>query len=105
MGVGPLETTKPKSVTAGVRWRGQWNVVRFGRNEWEFEIQVVKDSMVDGHEPVKLKLYSLGLKPFDESDFVIVDIGSLEDIEVPLMLLCIRQWVVNVARNGGLIVR
>ena len=103
--MGPLETTKPKSVTAGIQQRGQWDVVRFERNEWEFEIQVVKDLMVDGHELVKLELHSLGSKPFDESNFIIVDIGSLEDIEVPLMLLCMRRRVVNVAGNGGLIVR
>ena len=32
-GVGSLEMTKPKSVTAGIWWRGQWDVVRFGRDK------------------------------------------------------------------------
>ena len=89
----------------GIRWRGQWDVVGFGRNKWEFEIQVVKDSMVDGCELVKLELCSLGSEPFDESNFVVMEIGSLEDIEVSLTLLCVRRWVVNVARNGRLIIR
>ena len=46
-GVGSLEMTKPKSVTAGIRRRGQWDVVRFGGDKWELEVQVIKDTMVD----------------------------------------------------------
>ena len=76
-GVGSLEMTKPKPVMAGVRQRGQWDIVRFEGNKQEFEIQVIKDSMVDGHEPVKLELRSLGSEPFDKSDFVIMEIGLL----------------------------
>ena len=76
-GAGSLEMTKPKPVMAGVRQRGQWDIVRFRGNKQEFEIQVVKDSMVDGCELVKLKLHSLGSEPFDKSDFVIMEIGSL----------------------------
>ena len=102
---GSLEMTKLKSVMAGVRQRGQCDVVGFRGNKREFEIQVVKDSMVDGCELVKLKLRSLGLEPFDESDFIVMEIGSLKDIDVLLTLLCVCQWVVNVTGNGGLIIR
>ena len=104
-GAGLLETTKPKSVTVGIQRRGQWDVVGFGWDKWEFEIQVVKDLMVDGREPVKLELHSLSLEPFEESDFVVMEIGLLEDVDVPLTLLCVRQRVVDMTRNGGLIVR
>ena len=76
-GAGSLEMTKPKPVMAGVWQRGQWDIVRFRGNKQEFEIQVIKDLMVDGHEPVKLELCSLGSEPFDKSDFVIMEIGSL----------------------------
>ena len=75
--MGSLEMTKPKPVMAGVWQRGQWDIVRFEGNKQEFEIQVIKDSMVDGHEPVKLELRSLGSEPFDKSDFVIMEIGLL----------------------------
>ena len=102
VGVGSLETTKPKLVMAGIQQRGQWDVIRFGRDEWEFEIQVIKDSMVDGCEPVKLELCSLSLEPFEQDDLVVVEIGSLEDIEVPLSLLCVSWQVIDVAGNGGL---
>ena len=89
----------------GIQWRGWWDVVRFRGNKQELEIQVIKDLMVDSHEPVKLKLCSLSSEPFDESDFVVVEIGSLKNVKVPLSLLCMGQWVVNVTRNGGLIIR
>ena len=49
-GAGSLETTKPKSVTAGVQRRGRWDVIGFGGDEGKLEIQVKKDAMVDGCE-------------------------------------------------------
>ncbi|KIM54690.1 hypothetical protein SCLCIDRAFT_30920 [Scleroderma citrinum Foug A] len=58
--------------------------------------------MVDGCEPVKLELCNLGSEPISESDFVVVEIGSLEDIKDPLTLLCMRRQVVNVTGNRGL---
>ena len=58
--------------------------------------------MVDGSEPVKLELGGLCSEPLDESNFVIVKVGSLKDVKVPLMLLLMSQWVVNVTSNGGL---
>ena len=101
-GVGPLETTKPKSVMAGIRQRGQWDVIRFGWDNREFEIQVIKDSMVDGCEPVKLKLRSLSSEPFEESNCIIMEIGLLEDVKVPLMLLSVSWRVVDMASNDRL---
>ncbi|KIM55812.1 hypothetical protein SCLCIDRAFT_30073 [Scleroderma citrinum Foug A] len=83
--------TKLKSVTVGIRWRGWWDVVGFSRDEGKLEIQVEKDVMVDGCELVKLELCDLGSEPLGKSDFVIVEVGSLEDIEDPLTLLCVHQ--------------
>ena len=94
--------TKPKSVTVGIWRREQWDVVRFSGDKGKLEIQVEKDAMVDGHEPVKLELCNLGSEPFGEGDFIIVEVGSLKDIEVPLMLLCMCWWVVDMTGNGGL---
>ena len=101
-GAGSLETTKPKSVTAGIRRRGRWDVVGFGRDKGKLEIQVVKDPMVDGGEVLELELGGLCSEPFEECDFVVVEIGALEDVEVPLTLLCVSRRVVDMAGNGGL---
>ena len=102
MGAGVLETRELKSVMAGVWWRGQWDVIRFGRDKWEFEIQVIKDSVVDGCQPVKLKLHGLSSEPCEKSNFIIVKVGSLKDVKVLLMLLRMSRRVVNVASNGRL---
>ena len=32
-GVGLLETTKPKLVMVGIRQRGQWDIIRLGRDK------------------------------------------------------------------------
>ena len=104
-GAGSLETTKLKLVMAGIWWRGQWDVIRFGGDKWELEVQVIKDAMVDCSEVLEFKLGVLGMEPFKECDFVVVGERSLEDISDPLTLLCVRWWVVDVTRNGGLIVR
>ena len=101
-GVGSLETTKPKSVTAGIRRRGRWDVVGFGRDKWELEVQVVKDAMVDCGEVLKFKLGVPGTEPFKERDFVIVEERSLEDISDPLTLLCVHRRVVDMTGNDGL---
>ena len=105
VGAGSLETTKLKSVMVEVWQRGWQGVVGFGWDKQEFEIRVVKDSMVDDCEPIKLELCCLSLEPFNESDFIVVEIGSLEDVKVPLPLFSMHQWVVDVTGNGGLIVR
>ena len=97
-----METRELKSVTAGIRRRGRWDVVRFGRDKGELEIQVVKDTMVDGGEVLELKLGGLCSEPLEECNLVVVEIGAFEDVKVPLMLLCMSQRVVDVAGNGGL---
>ena len=101
-GVGSLEATKPKSVTVGIRWRGQWDVVGFGGDKGKLEIQVVKDLMVDSGEVLELELGGLCSEPLEECNLVVVEIGALEDVEVPLTLLCVSRRVVDMASNGGL---
>ena len=101
-GAGSLEMTEPKSVTAGIRRRGRWDVVGFGGDEGELEIQVVKDTMVDGGEVLELELGGLCSEPLEECDLIVVEIGALEDVKVPLTLLCVSRRVVDVAGNGRL---
>ena len=93
---------EPKLVTVGVWRRGQWDIIGDRGNEQELEVQVKKDVVVDSGEPVKLELGNLGSEPLGKGGFVVVEVRLLEDIKVPLVLLCVRQWVVNVAGNGGL---
>ena len=102
MGAGSLETTKLKSVTAGIRRRGRWDVVRFGGDKWELEIQVIKDMMVDCGEVLEFELGVLGMEPFKECNFVVGEERSLKDICDPLTLLCVCWWVVDVTGNDGL---
>ena len=101
-GAGLLETTKPKSVTVGIRWRGRWYVIWFSRDEGKLEIQVEKDTMVDSGEVLELELGGLCSEPLEKCDLIVVEIGALEDVKVPLMLLCVSRWVVDVASNGRL---
>ena len=101
-GVGSLETTKPKSVMAGIRRRGRWDIVGFGGDKGKLEVQVVKDTMVDCGEVLEFKLGVLGTEPFEERDFVVGEERSLKDVCDPLTLLCMRQWVIDVTGNGGL---
>ena len=101
-GAGVSETREPKSVTTGIRWRGWWYVVGFSGDKWELEIQVVKDSVMDGGEVLEFELGVSGTKPFEEGDFVVMQERSLKDVGDPLTLLCVRRWVVDVTRNGRL---
>ena len=101
-GVGSLETTKLKSVTAGIRRRGRWDVVGFCGDKGELEIQVVKDAMVDCGEVLEFKLGVPGTEPFKERNFIVGEERSLKDVCDPLMLLCMRRRVIDVTRNGGL---
>ena len=101
-GAGSLETTKPKSVMVGIRRRGRWDVIRLGRDKWELEVQVVKDSMVDCSEVLEFELGVLGTEPFKERNFVVGEERLLKDVCDPLTLLCVRRQVVNVTGNGGL---
>ena len=94
--------TKPKLVTVGIWRRGQWDVIRFSRDEGKLEIQVEKDAMVDGGEVLEFELGSLCSEPVEECNLVVVEVGALEDVKVPLMLLCVSRRVIDVAGNGGL---
>ena len=93
--------TKPKSVTAGIRRRGRWDIIGLGRDKWELEVRVVKDTMVDCSEVLEFELGVPGMEPFKEGDFVIGEERSLKDICNPLMLLCVHRRVVDVTGNGG----
>ena len=101
-GAGSLETTKPKSVTAGIRRRGRWDVVGFGRDKGELEIQVIKDAMVDCGEVLEFELGVPGMEPFEERNFVIREERLLKDVCDPLTLLCVCRRVIDVTGNGGL---
>ena len=87
---------------AGIRRRGQWDVVGFSGDKGELEIQVVKDAMVDCGEVLEFELGVPGTEPFEEHDFVIGEERSFKDVCDPLTLLCMRRWVIDVTRNGGL---
>ena len=102
VGAGSLETTKPKSVTAGIRRRGWWDIVGFGGDKGKLEIQVVKDVMVDCGEVLKFELGVPGMEPFEECNFVVGEERLLKDVCDPLTLLFVRRRVIDVARNGGL---
>ena len=95
VGVVSLETTKPKSVTAGIQQRGQWYVIGFSRDEWELEIQVIKDLVMDSGEMLEFELGVPGAEPFEECNFIVMEERLLKDIGDPLTLLCVRWWVVD----------
>ena len=58
--------------------------------------------MVDGGEVLELKLGGLCSEPLEECNLIVVEIGALEDVKVPLTLLCMSRQVVDVAGNGRL---
>ena len=58
--------------------------------------------VVDSGEVVEFELCSLGTESFKEGNLVVVEIRLLEDLKIPLALLCMSQQVVNVAGNGRL---
>ena len=102
VGARSLDMTKPKLLTAGIQRRGRWDVVKFGGDKGELEIQVVKDTMVDRSEVLKFELGVPGTEPFKECDFVVGEERSLKDVCNPLTLLCMCQRVIDVTGNGGL---
>ena len=105
MGVGVAKTRELKSVMAGIRRRGRWDVVGDRGNKGALEVEIVEDTVVYASESLKFELEVSCTEPLEESDFVVVQEGSLKDIGNPLTLLCMRWRVIDVARNGGLIVR
>ena len=90
---------------AGVWRRGRWDVVRDRRDKGALEVEIIEDTVVYASESLEFKLGVSCTEPLEESDFVVVQEGSLKDIGDPLMLLCVCQWVIDVAGNGGLSVR
>ena len=58
---------------------------------------------MDSGEMLKLELGVPGTKPFEEHNFVIVEERPLKNVSDPLTLLCVRQQVVDVARNDRLL--
>ena len=93
---------EPKSVTAGIRRRGRWDVVGDRGNKGALEVEIVEDVVVYASESLEFELDVSCSEPFEESDFVVGEERSLKDICDPLMLLCMRRWVVDVAGNDGL---
>ena len=103
MGAGLLETREPKSVMAGIWWRGRWDVIWDRSDERELEVEVVEDPVVDGSKVLEFELGVPGTEPFKEHDFVVVEERLLKNVSNPLTLLHVHQRVVDVARNGGLL--
>ena len=58
--------------------------------------------MVNSSESLKFELEVSCSEPLKASDFVVMQERPLENVGDPLALLCVRQRVVNVAGNGGL---
>ena len=102
MGAGLLETREPKSVTAGIRRRGWWDVIGDRRDEGELEIEIVEDSVVNSGESLEFELEISCTEPLKESDFVVMQERPLENVSDPLVLLCVCRRVVDVASNGGI---
>ena len=49
---------EPKSVTAGIRRRGRWDIIGDRGNKGALEIEVVEDSVMYGSESLKLSTTS-----------------------------------------------
>ena len=61
--------------------------------------------MVYTSESLEFELEVSCSEPFKESNLVVVQERSLEDVGDPLTLLCVSRRVIDVAGNGGLNVR
>ena len=105
MGAGVAKMREPKSVTAGIRQRGRWDVVGDRGDKGALEVEIVEDAVVYASESLEFKLEVSCTEPFKESDFIVVQERLLEDVGDPLMLLCVHRWVIDVAGNGGLSIR
>ena len=89
----------------GIRQRGRWDVIGDRGNKGALEVEIVEDVVVYASESLEFELEISCTEPFKESDFVVEQERPLEDIGDPLTLLCVRRWVIDVARNGGLSIR
>ena len=102
MGAGVAKMREPKSVMAGIRRRGWWDVVRDRRDKGALEVEIIEDVVVYASESLKFKLDVLCTEPFEKSDFIIMQKRALKDISDSLPLLCVRRRVIDVAGNGRL---
>ena len=100
-----MKTREPKSVTAGIRRRGRWDVVGDRGNKGALEVEIVEDAVVYANESLKFELEVSCMEPLKESDFVVVQERPLKDVGDPLTLLCMRWRLIDVAGNGGLSIR
>ena len=91
-----------KSVTAGIQQRGQWDVVGDRRDKGALEVEIVEDAVVYASELLEFELDVLCMELLEESNFVVMQERSLEDVGDPLTLLCVHQQVIDVTGNGGL---
>ena len=89
-------------VMVGIWRRGRWDIIWDRGDERELEVKVVEDSVVDGSKVLEFKLGVPGMEPFKEHDFVVVEERPFENVGNPLTLLCMRQRVVDVTGNDGL---
>ena len=89
----------------GIQQRGRWDVVGDRGNKRAPEVEVVEDAVVYGSEPLEFELEVSCMEPLEESNFVVMQEGSLKNVGDPLTLLCMRWWVIDVAGNDGLIIR
>ncbi|KIM52955.1 hypothetical protein SCLCIDRAFT_32234 [Scleroderma citrinum Foug A] len=92
------------NVFAGIWQRGRWDVVGDRGNKGALEVEIIEDAVVYASESLEFELEVSCTEPLEESNFVVVQEGSLKNVSDPLMLLCMRRWVIDVAGNGGLIV-
>ena len=96
---------EPKSVMAGIRWRGRWDVVGDRGNKGALEVEIIEDAVVYASESLEFELEVSCTEPLEESNFIVVQERLLKDIGDPLTLLCMCWRVIDVAGNGGLSVR
>ena len=89
----------------GIQRRGRWDIVGDRRDKGALEVEIVEDVVVYACESLEFKLDVSCTEPLKESDFVVVQEGSLEDVSDSLTLLCVRQRVVDVAGNDRLSIR
>ena len=97
-----MKMRESKSVMAGIEWRGRWDVIGDRRDKGALEVEIVEDTVVYASESLKFKLEVSCMEPLEESNFIVVQERSLEDVGDPLTLLCMRRRVIDVAGNGGL---
>ena len=91
----------------GRSWEDKRAETCYGRNtnKGALEVEVIEDAVMYASESLEFELEVPCSEPFEESDFVIVQERLLKDVGDPLMLLCMRRRVIDVAGNGGLSVR